>query len=72
MSTHWDDYPEASLEGFERRCSRPGNRNHAALDALRNYRRELDSLREQAKLLKQSEEREERQMMLRDAATREV
>lgn len=69
MSTHWTEYPEASLEGFERRCSRPGNRNFAALDALKNYRRELDSLREQAKLLKQAAEREERQMVFRRAAT---
>ena len=46
MTTRWDAYPEASLADFERRCSRPGARNYAAMEALDNYQRELESNRE--------------------------
>lgn len=46
MASRWDEYPEASLADYERRCSRPGARNYAALEALDNYQRELDSNRE--------------------------
>ena len=45
MSSRWADYPEASLDGFEQRCTRPGNRNHAAIEALNNYHAELESNR---------------------------
>lgn len=57
MSSRWDEYPEASLADFERRCCRPGARNHVALDALNNYKAELDSNRERDRYFKQLDEK---------------
>lgn len=45
MSSRWDDFPEASLAGFEARCTRPGAYNYQALEALNNYEAELRSRR---------------------------
>lgn len=53
MSSRWAAYPEASLDGFEQRCTRPGNRNHAAIDALDNYEAELISNRKRDAYFKQ-------------------
>ena len=52
MTTRWDEYPEASLADFERRCSRPGARNYAAMEALQNYQHELDNARERERYFK--------------------